>query len=185
MTTNGPQDWPQAWIDNLAQAEIETQETGNIDAFGHLNAEKILHHHTISFLKELKNVFQASANRFNELRQDSRQTIKIYGIAQTDADFLVFRNSLKLVGSYVKAGQIEISFHTLSGGLFAPQKITSATGKNTVPKPPGSLDDTKGDLLDIELGPFNEAYWTFKGIRVDASAIARFYLTEFIKNSAS
>ena len=173
------------WISDLAQAEIETQETGKIDAFGHLNEEKILNGHTLSFLKELKTVFQSAAQQFNELRQDSRQTIKIYGIAQTEADFLVFRNSLKVVVSYARVGQIEISFHSLSGGLFAPKKITPSTGRHAVPKPPGNTDDVKGDLLDIELGPFNEAYWTFKGIRVDSSAVVRFYLTEFIKNSAS
>ena len=172
------------WIQELAKAEISVEQTGEMDAFGHLNEEKILNLHTLEFLKELRNCFQNYANHFNQCRKDSRQTVKVYGIAQTEADFLVFRNSLKLVVSFSKPGQIEITFHTLSGGLFAPKKITPAAKRAGIPRPPGSLEAESGDCLDIELGPFNEAYWTFKGTRIEPSSLARFYLTEFIKNSS-
>lgn len=175
------------WLEDLANAEIALEQTGEMDAFSHLNEEKILKGHTIAFLKDLREIFQQYALSFNQYRKDPRHTIKVYGIAQTEADFLIFRNSLKLVVAYSKPGQTEISFHTLSGGLFAPQKNPIPKGKTGVmgiPHPPGSETD-QGDLFDIELGPFNEAYWTFNGNRVEACALARFYLTEFIKNSMS
>src|SRR3990167_7449999 len=105
---------PFVWVEALANQEVEMEKTGQMDAFGHLDEEKILEDHTFSFLSELRELFQRCADHFNQFRKDSRQTIKVYGIANTKADFLVFRNGVKLVISYSKPGQIEISFHTLS-----------------------------------------------------------------------
>ena len=178
-------EWPLHWIEELAKAELALEEKGEVDPFGHLNEEKILKDHTVSFLKELRSLFQTYASGFNEARQDTRQTIKVYGIAQTDADFLVFRNNLKLVITFVKPGQIEISFHTLSGGLFTPNKKVPPLTKTGIPRPPGKFEDSNGDVFDLELGPFNEPTWFFNGTRVELPSLTRFYLTEFIKNSTS
>ena len=180
-----PLDWPLNWIEELAKAELGLQEKGEVDPFGHLNEEKILKDHTFSFLKELRTLFQTYATSFNEARQDTRQTIKVYGIAQTEADFLVFRNNLKLVVTFVKAGQIEISFHALSGGLFTPNKKVPPLTKTGIPRPPGKFEDSSGDVFDLELGPFNESTWFFNGTHVEPPSLVRFYLTEFIKNSTS
>ena len=176
---------PFAWIESLASQEIEMEKTGQMDVFSHLNEEKILEDHAYSFLSDLRELFQRCADHFNQFRKDSRQTIKVYGIANTKADFLVFRNGVKLVVSYSKPGQVEISFHTLSGGLYAPMQSRVASGKGKIPRPPGSLAEQVGDLFNVELGPFNEARWTFQGIKTTVPALVRFYLTEFIKNSAS
>jgi hypothetical protein len=116
---------------------------------------------------------------------NTRQTIKVYGISNTKADFLLFRNSLKLVITFSKPGQIEISFHSISGGLFAPHKMPEKNKRLGIPRPPGEIEVESGDFVDIELGPFNEALWNFKGHQVTPTAVVRFYLTEFIKNSAS
>ncbi len=160
------------WLKDLAETEVALQETGEIDLFTHRQEEKILKNYTISFLKDLRETFHQHATVFNEHRKDPRQTIKVYSIAQTPSDFLVFRNNLKLVVSYVKPGQIEISFHTLSGGLFSPQKKTSPVTKTTT-----------GDLVDLKLGAFNEPQWIFDGKPINLHALARFYMTEFVKNS--
>ena len=173
------------WLEELAKAELTLEERGEADPFGHLDEERILKDHTISFLKELRTLFQTHATSFNQFRKDTRQTIKVYGIAQTDADFLVFRNNLKLVLTFVKPGQIEISFHTLSGGLFTPNKKVPPLTKTGIPRPPGKLEDSSGDIFDLELGPFNEPTWFFNGTRVEPPSLVRFYLTEFIKNSTS
>lgn len=160
------------WLKELAEIEISLHETGEMDPFGHHQEEKILKSYTISFLKELKEMFHQNATVFNEHRKDPRQTIKVYSIAQTPSDFLVFRNNLKLVVSYIKPGQVEISFHALSGGLFSPQKKKSL-----------ATQSSGGDILDLKLGPFNEAQWIFDGKPIDVQALTRFYLTEFVKNS--
>ena len=173
---------PLDWLEELAKAEIAMEETGKMDAFGHLDEEKILTHYTFAFLNQIRTLCQNHSSHFNQFRNDSRQTIKVYGIANTTADFLVFRNGLKLVVTYAKPGQIEISFHTLSGGLYTPLKKKSPSPQNRLPSRPGA-DGQLGDLIDIELGPFNEAYWTYQGIRITAQALVRFYLTEFVKNS--
>lgn len=175
---------PFAWLEELAGAEIEIEKTGQMDVFNYLSEEKILKDHSISFLNQLRTLFQDYATHFNQLRKDSRQTIKVYGIANTESDFLVFRNGLKLVITYSKPGQIEISFHTLSGGMYAPLQRKTGKGRGNIPQPPGEIQRQSGDLLNVELGPFNEAHWTFQEIPVTPSALVRFYLTEFIKNSA-
>ncbi len=103
---------PLQWLEELAEAELTMEQTGKMDAFGHMNEEKILKDHTIGFLNLLRTLFQNYATHFNQYRKDSRQTIKVYGISGTEADFLVFRNSLKLVVTYSKPGQQEVSCHT-------------------------------------------------------------------------
>lgn len=173
-----------SWLEELAKAEISMEQTGKIDAFGHWDEEKILKDHSIDFLNQLRTIFQNYASHFNELRRDSRSTIKIYGISGTEADFLVFRNSVKLLVTYSKPGQLEISFHTLSGGLYTPTHRKVGSTRNKIPPPPSEIEGAVGDLIHIELGPFNEAYWTFQGIPIAAPALVRFYLTEFVKNSA-
>jgi hypothetical protein len=172
------------WLEELAKSEMTTEQTGQIDPFGHLDYEKILKNHTLFFLAELRNLFQECAVRFNQHRKDPRHSIKVYGIAETEADFLVFRNSLKLVVTYSKPGQIEVSFHTLSGGIYAPQKkVVDNVVRGGIPRPPGETGLPSGDLIEIELGPFNEAHWTYHGARVTLPSLVRFYLTEFVKNS--
>ncbi|MBI4041783.1 MAG: hypothetical protein HY390_07960 [Deltaproteobacteria bacterium] len=173
------------WLKKLADAEISMEETGQIDVFGHLQEETITRDHTIQFLKDLRLKFQQAAEEFNQFRKNPRQTVKVYGIANTDADFLLFRNSLKLVIGFSNPGRIACSFHTLSGGVFNPHQKPVAQKKYGIPTPPDKNSQTLGDHLDIELGLFNEAHWTFKGQRVDPVAIVQFYFTEFVKNSAS
>ena len=172
------------WLEELANAEVTMEQTGQIDAFGHLQEEKILEDHTFSYLNELRTLFQNYASHFNQTRKDSRQTIKVYGIANTKSDFLVFRNSLKLVVTVSKPGQIEVSFHTLSGGLYAPLRKKASHGKGKIPRPPGEIESQQGDFIDLELGPFNEAHRTFQNIPITSNALVRYYLTEFIKTSA-
>lgn len=173
------------WLEELAKSEMMTEQTGQIDPFGHLDYEKILKNQTLFFLAELRNLFQECAIRFNQHRKDPRHSIKVYGIAETEADFLVFRNSLKLVVTYSKPGQIEVSFHTLSGGIYAPpKKAVNNVVRGGIPSPPGETGLSSGDLIEIELGPFNEAYWNYHGTRVTVPSLVRFYLTEFIKNSS-
>jgi hypothetical protein len=50
------------WLKTLAQAEISMEETGEIDAFGHLDQERILSDHSLSFLKELREKFEHQTN---------------------------------------------------------------------------------------------------------------------------
>ena len=85
---------------------------------------------------------------------------------------MVFRNSLKLIFSNPRQGVCHIRFTSLAGGAYTRMLQT----KNE--------DPIDGDVLEAQIGPFNEVYWTYRGQRISADFLVKHYLTEFIKNSS-
>ncbi|MBI2609403.1 MAG: hypothetical protein HYW47_07400 [Deltaproteobacteria bacterium] len=152
------------WIEKLAKEEISIEETGEFDLHRRQDEQKLLEELALQFLYDLRREFTTCINSFNTYRGEQRNTIKIYGIQGTESDFLVFRNSLKLIVAKERPGTISLSFTSLRGGLK-------------------SANDEGSDYLEAELGPFNDAQWKFKSQPVTAQALVRYYLTEFIKNS--
>lgn len=96
--------------------------------------------------------------------------IKIYGIANTRADFMLFRNGLKLIFSLQKAGTISVKMNY--GGYFPTKMATD------------SAPDQE-ELIESQWGAFNELFWTYRKVRISGSDhMVRFYLSRFIHESA-
>ena len=152
------------WVEFLAKEEFHIEETGKLDLYHQTEEKQILSELTIQFLQDLRREFTDCIKVFNTYRGEQRNTIKIYGIQGTQSDFLVFRNSLKLIVALERPGTVSLTFHTLAGGLKSGKKLES-------------------DLIEVTLGPFNEGIWKFKNQVVYAQSIVRYYLTEFIRNS--
>ena len=41
-----------------------------------------------------------------------------------------------------------------------------------------------GDVINAQLGPFNEAIWTYQGRKINTQEMVKYYLTRFIQNSS-
>src|SRR3989338_3751175 len=123
------------WIENLAKAEQLLEQTGQIDITSNIDQNKLFQEHTTTFLLHLKKVFQNYINSFNAYRADPRFMIKIYHISNTAADFLIFRNSLKLIVAAKRPGFASFSFQTLTAALVQSKGGTPPTGKGTTSSP--------------------------------------------------
>lgn len=163
------------WIENLALEEINMEDSGVINFSEHLDPLHMLESSSIEFMEMIKERFEVYISKFNELRQNSEdqtRTIKMFKISNTVNDFMLFRNSLKLVIARRSADVISLGFLSNSGGLFAARL-------NYQPNSTQKIHEIKAHV-----GPFNNIHWKFNGENVDIDSLVRHYLTEFIKHSA-
>ena len=164
------------WIRDLVKAEEQMEESGLVDmGDGATDSERVLTKESLSFLQQLKNEFIESASAFNELKASTLGRIKIYGIAKTHADFMLFRNGFKMIFSLKAPGQISIRFNFI-GPSYIPSQIPSVS--NT------AAPMMEEHVLEAQFGPFNDLQWTFKNQPVKNQAVVKHHMTLFIKESA-
>lgn len=158
------------WIRDLVRAEQQLESADMVDFSFGFDHDKTLNEETVSFLEKLKESFVDYAVAFNQMKGVPLGNIKIYGIANTRADFMLFRNGMKLVFSLKKPGTIGVSFHHQKGLL------------------PGTGGDIAGgvteDLIEAQWGAFNELVWTHKNLKLNVDNMVRYYLSHFIRESA-
>jgi hypothetical protein len=87
------------WIESLALEEINMDESGIVNINGHLNPALLLEESSIQFMNDLRDRFEAYITKFNEYRgrNNSQSSIKMFKISNTVNDFMLFRNSLRLI----------------------------------------------------------------------------------------
>jgi len=161
------------WIRELVSADEQIEKSVMIDMNLGLDTQRILVNDTIQFLLRLKTDFAETAATFNELKPTALGRIKVYGIAKTHADFMLFRNGYKMIFSVKNAGLISMRFHYV-GNLAIPQP----TQKEQVTI---VMDE---ELIEAKWGAFEEVLWTYKGQSFKPEYLVRHYLTHFIKESA-
>jgi hypothetical protein len=162
------------WIKDLVRAEQQMEESGVVDFSAGFDPDKQLHDQTINFLTQIKDAFVEHASAFNQMKGAAFGGIKIYGIAKTDADFMLFRNGFKLIFSMKTAGLINIGFQYQGSG-FVP-------GTAAAEKIAESLMNE--DKLEARWGAYGEIIWTHKELQVNSQYLVRYYLTRFIRESA-
>ena len=155
------------WIKELAQTDQQVEEFGAMDV--HLDdIEAELENATISLLKKIKAGFIGYISTFNKLRGLSAGGVKVYGIANTEADFMLFRNSCKLVFSSTTSGEINIKFYHNNTHM----SISSGTNQ-----------DISDAVLTARQGAFGQIVWAHKEQLVSIEYLTKYYMTLFIKHS--
>lgn len=161
------------WVRELVSADEQLEKSVMIDMNLGLDTQRIMVNETIAFLLRLKTDFAESAANFNELKASALGRIKIYGIAKTHADFMLFRNGYKMIFSIKNAGLIGIRFHYV--------------GNMSIPQPQQKENVTivmEEQLIEAKWGAFEEVLWTFKGQSFKPEYLVRHYMTAFVKESA-
>lgn len=161
------------WIRELVSADEQLEKSVMIDMNLGLDTQRILVNETIAFLLRLKTDFAESAASFNELKPSALGRIKVYGIAKTHADFMLFRNGYKMIFAIKNSGLISVRFHYV-GNLAIPQPNQK---ENTTIV----MDE---QLIEAKWGAFEEVLWTYKGLSFKPEYLVRHYMTSFIKESA-
>lgn len=160
------------WIHDLARAEVHPEAERLLGLGSGLDPHQLVEESTVKFLMELREKFTEFARIFNSYSEAGArfQEIKLYSVAQTAADFMIFRNQVKLVVSNAAHGVITVAFaaHTRSPFNF--------DGSN-----PDNLTAPASQELLAQVGPFRDVKWTFQGETITPEQIARYYFAEFIR----
>ncbi len=164
------------WIKELVKAEQQMEESGMVDMTFGFDSERVLVEESIQFLLALKTEFVDSSVSFNELKPSALGRIKIYGIAKTHADFMLFRNGFKMIFSLKAPGQISIRFNFI-GTNFIPAPGTPEAAQTTT----NVMDE---HIVEAKWGAFGELIWTHQGLPIKMAYMIRHYLTLFIKESS-
>lgn len=168
-----------SWIKELVKAEQQMEESGLVDMSFGFDPERVLVTETVQFLQSLKTEFVDSSTTFNELKPSALGRIKIYGIAKTHADFMLFRNGFKMIFSLKAPGQISVRFNFI-GTNYLP--TTPGGGMDATPAANANVMDEH--IVEAKWGAFEELSWTFKGQPIKLEYMVRHYLSQFIKESA-
>lgn len=165
-----------SWLETLALDEINMEESGVVKFYNHLDPALHLEESSINFVNELRELFEIALTRFNSFRggKESGAAIKIFSISGTVNDFMLYRNSLKLLVSRRANDLLAISFLSNTGGSFAAQTEAAFSSQ------PLSHHEIKAHV-----GPFSEISWRYNGDTVNPYFIVKHYLTEFVKNSSN
>ncbi len=162
------------WIEQIALSEQEFEESGNVNLEQSSLIDNLLKEETIELLKDLKVSFSAASEKFNNYKSSPISRVKIYGISQTEADFMLFRNGLKLIFSYHKKGEIKITLSHMQNSFLTGQSNANMSDSN----------DIFEESLVAVIGPFNQIQWTHKGKQFNIDHMIRFYLSQFLKESS-
>lgn len=167
----------QGWIHELARGEIHPDAEQLLQLKGSYDPHQIIEESTIDFLTVLRDCFVEYIRAFNAYSENGAkfQEIKIYNTAQTAADFMIFRNSVKLLISNTAHGMIQISYaNHVRGGLSIDGQVPGGANQ-------GMGQSAQAQDLLAQMGPFREVFWTFEGEKVKPEQVAKFYFTEFVR----
>lgn len=165
------------WVESLALEEINMEESGVIHMDDHLNPAAFIEESSIKFMDQIRELVEFYVAQFNKYRGgQAGAQIKIFKISNTVNDFMLFRNSLRLVISRKASDLVTVGF--LSGGkeVYSPR---SPSGQLESGSAPGH-----GHEIRAHIGAFNEISWRYSGDPVDVNSMVRFYISEFIRHSS-
>ncbi len=166
----------QGWIHELARAEIHPDAEKLLQLGKSFDPQQLVEESTIEFLTELREQFNEYSRVLNGYSENGVrfQEVKVYAVAQTAADFMLFRNQIKLIFSNSVHGVIQISFAQHVRGTL----IVNGLEQQSAPtqQPTGQAQE-----LMAQVGPFRNVFWTFQGEKVTPEQVAKFYFIEFSK----
>ena len=169
-----------SWIKDLVRAEQQMEESGVVDFNFGFDPQRLLTSESVEFLETMKTAFIEAASSFNQLKGSTVGRIKIYGISNTQSDFMLFRNGFKLIFSMKEPGVIGIRFHYVGAGFGQMPGVVN-------PASPGAgaqLATPEEDLLVARWGAFGDLQWTYQEQVVKTDYLVRYYMTRFIRESA-
>ncbi len=166
------------WLHELARGEIHPDSEKLLQLGRSFDPQQIIEESTIEFLSELREHFNEFARLLNTYSEAGTKfnDIKIYIVAQTAADFMLFRNQIKLIFSNTAHGVIHISFAQHLRSTLA------VDGQDQTPFS-NSSSTTTGQSQDLlaQIGPFRDVFWTFQGEKVTPDQVSKFYFIEFTR----
>lgn len=158
------------WIKELVLAEQQMEDSGVVNLSA-VNPEAYLEDQTLEFMRDIKAAFVEASASFNQYKGSATGTLKIYGISNTKADFMLFRNGYKLIFSMKRSGEIEV-YNSLMSSHFLGASAEQ------------ELKPTDKDSIRSSWGAYGELQWQNRNLPVKIDFLVRHYLTRFVRESA-
>jgi len=162
------------WLHELARSEINGDVRQALDIENN-SLEDLIEEKTISFISSLRQSLAEYTKVFNAYSEGSKHfaEVKIYRVADTAVDFMLYRNQIKLLFSMPRSGLVRISFVQHHRSAMAVNEKISELKK----------PDEKSYDICAEVGPFREVYFHYQGHRIVPQQVSRFYFAEFVKST--
>jgi len=157
------------WIHEIARAE-SSPEAEALYQLNQVSApQQAIEESTVDFLTDLRAYFQEYVRLFNSLSDSGKKfsEIKIFNLTQGAADFMLYRNGIKLIVANTTHGVIQISYdrHMIGGSVSAEFTIPQA------------------EELLAQLGAFGTVFWTYRSERVESDQVAKHFFAEFARTT--
>ncbi len=168
------------WLRDLAVTEKKLEEDGLFDSSGAFDLDRILTQASVDFMLSIRQRFNDVIDQFNDLKFSAEGRIKTFQVANTHLDFMLFRNSYKMVFSLKEPGRISIKFN-FSAGQYIPFQNNLGIKAGIDHKIPG--ETMSEHTLMAKWGAFHEVIWTFRDQPVNIDYFIRYYMSYFIRES--
>jgi hypothetical protein len=154
------------WIHEIARAEASPEAEALYKLTQGAGPQQAIEESTVDLLTDLRAYFQEYLRVFNSLSEAGKKfaEIKIFNLTQGAADFMLYRNGIKLIIANTTHGAIQISYDRHSAG--------GTGGDATIPQP---------EELIANVGAFGKVYWTYRSERVESEQVAKHFFGEFTR----
>jgi hypothetical protein len=154
------------WIHEIARSEASPEA----EALQFINRAQApaqaIEESTVDFLTDLRADFQEYVRIFNSLSEGGKRfaEIKIFNLTQGAADFMLYRNGIKLIVANTTQGVIQIAYdkHVVAGGA-------------------SDLSTPQSEELLAHLGAFGSVYWMYRSERVESEQTSKHFFAEFTR----
>jgi hypothetical protein len=155
---------PMPWAAELAHTERRMERLGEVEYSTSFKKQEMLKTQTSEFMAVLRHEFARQIETFNQARQSGAQAVHLYRITNTEQDFMLFRNGVKLVVSGQRSGRVLFAFNQFLGQIYASTQNPNFE-------------------LEAQWNAFEQLVWTYRGDRVQLQDVIRFFLSEFVRQS--
>jgi hypothetical protein len=157
----------QGWIHELARAESSPEAEALYNLNQSSAPQQAIEESTVDFLTDLRAYFQEYVRLFNSLSNAGQKfsEIKIFNLTQGAADFMLYRNGIKLIVANTTHGVIQVAYdkHVVAGA-----------------SPEHGLIPQAEELL-AQLGAFGAVHWSYRSEKIESDQVAKHFFAEFTR----
>ncbi len=158
------------WIHDLTRVEISPEAEALYQLNRTAAPNQAIEESTVDFLTDLRAYFQEYVRAFNSFSEAGKKfsEIKIFNLTQGAADFMLYRNGVKLIVANTAHGVIQFSYDQ-----HASANIANKTDL-LIPQPEEIL---------AQMGAFGVIRWTYRSESVESDQVSKHFFSEFVRTS--
>ncbi len=154
------------WIHEIARAEASPEAEALYQLTQGAGPQQAIEESTVDFLTDLRAYCQEFTRVFNSLSEAGKKfaEIKIFNLTQGAADFMLYRNGVKIIFSNTTHGAIQVSYDRHTQGQNGAEAGIPAH-----------------EELLAHVGAFGKVHWTYRSEKVESEQVARHFFAEFTR----
>jgi hypothetical protein len=158
------------WIHDLTRVEISPEAEALYQLNRSAAPEQAIEESTVDYLTDLRAYFQEYVRAFNSFSDAGKKfsEIKIFNLTQGAADFMLYRNGIKLIIANTAHGVIQFSYDQHANASV------STKVDFLIPQPEEIL---------AQMGAFGAIRWTYRSESVESDQVAKHFFSEFVRTS--